>query len=76
MANKRNTSLQSTYPISEAHDNDIIVSSREIFLHGHIEDGEDGGIDSRVSNQFLKNLKDDVFRETYIEIEQAERVIR
>ena len=57
MANKRNTSLQSTYPISEAHDNDIIVSSREIFLHGHIEDGEDGGIDSRVSNQFLKNLK-------------------
>ena len=43
--------------ISEAHDNDIIISSREIFLHGHIEDGEDSGIDSRVSNKFLKNLQ-------------------
>ena len=43
--------------ISEAHDHDIIVSSREIFLHGHIDDGEDSGIDSRMSNQFLKNLQ-------------------
>ena len=43
--------------ISEAHDNDIIISSREIFLHGHIEDGEDSGIDSRMSNKFLKNLQ-------------------
>ena len=44
--------------ISEAHDNDIIISSREIFLHGHIEeDGEDSGIDSRTSNKFLKNLQ-------------------
>ena len=43
--------------ISEAHENDIIVSSREIFLHGHIEDGEDSGVDSRMSNKFLKNLQ-------------------
>jgi ATP-dependent Clp protease protease subunit len=43
--------------ISEAHDNDIIISSREIFLHGHMEDGEDSGIDSRMSNKFLKNLQ-------------------
>ena len=43
--------------ISEAHDNDIILSNREIFLHGHIEDGEDMGIDSLISNKFLKNLQ-------------------
>ena len=39
--------------ISEAHDNDIIISSREIFLHANIEDGEDSAIDSRMSNKFL-----------------------
>ena len=40
--------------ISEAHDNDIIVSSREIFLHGHIEEGEDAGINSKISINFYK----------------------
>ena len=53
MATNRNNN-KSYSNISEAHDNDIIVSSREIFVHGHVEDGEDGGIDSRVSTQFLK----------------------
>ena len=43
--------------ISEAHDNDIIVASREIFLHGEIVEGEDTGINSRISNRFLKNLQ-------------------
>ena len=43
--------------ISEAHDNDIIVASREIFLHGEIVDGEDSGITSKISNRFLKNLQ-------------------
>ena len=33
------------HDISEAHDNDIIVASREIFLHGQIiVEGEDTGI--------------------------------
>ena len=58
MANKNNShSLHSTSPISEAHENDIIVSTREIFLHGCLDDEEDSGIDCRVSNTFLKNLK-------------------
>ena len=58
MANKNNShSLHSTSPISEAHENDIIVSTREIFLHGCLDDEEDSGIDCRVSNRFLKNLK-------------------
>jgi len=43
--------------ISEAHDNDIIVASREIFLHGEIAEGEDTGINSYVCNKFLKNLQ-------------------
>ena len=45
--------------ISEAHEHDILVLSREIFLHGEIndEDGEDAGIDSKISNRFLKNLQ-------------------
>ena len=43
--------------ISEAHDHDIIISSREIFLHGPIEDGEHSGIDSPKTNKSLKNLQ-------------------
>ena len=45
--------------ISEAHEHDILVLSREIFLHGEIndEDGEDAGINSTISNRFLKNLQ-------------------
>ena len=43
--------------IAEAHDNNIIVSSRESFLHGHFDNEEDSGIDCRCSNGFLKNLK-------------------
>lgn len=55
MATNRNSNkLHSN--ISEAHDNDIIVDSREIFLHGYIEDSEDSGIDGKQSNRFLKNL--------------------
>ena len=45
--------------VSEAHEHDILVLSREIFLHGEIndEDGEDAGINSTISNRFLKNLQ-------------------
>ena len=52
--NRNSNKLHSN--ISEAHDNDIIVASREIFLHGYIEDNEDSGIDGKQSNRFLKNL--------------------
>ena len=36
--------------ISEVHEHDILVLSREIFLHGEIndEDGEDAGINSAI----------------------------
>ena len=54
-AKKTNNGIPSD--ISEAHDNDIIVASREIFLHGEIEEGEDTGINSHISNKFLKNLQ-------------------
>jgi ATP-dependent Clp protease protease subunit len=61
MTNKRSNRsvqpLQSISPISEAHDHDIIVSTREIFLHGYGDDEEDAGVDYRSSNRFLKNLK-------------------
>jgi len=58
MANRRgNKHDYSSSPISEAHDNDIIVSTREIFLHGHFENDADSGIDCRTSNAFLKNLR-------------------
>ena len=59
MTNKRSgSSLQSISPISEAHDNDIIVSTREIFLYGCADDEEETGvIDYKASNRFLKNLK-------------------
>ncbi len=43
--------------VSEAHDNDLIVSTREIFLHGYMDEEEDSGIDGRLSNRFLKNLR-------------------
>ena len=59
MSNRRRNKqdFQSTSPISEAHDNDIIVSTREIFLHGQFENEEDSGLDCRTANSFLKNLK-------------------
>lgn len=43
--------------ISEAHDNDVILDSREIFLHGYSEEEQDSIIDCRVSTRFLKNLQ-------------------
>ena len=57
MSSKTKTNHSEYSHISEAHDNDIIVSSREIFLHGHIEEGEDAGINSKISINFLKNLQ-------------------
>ena len=57
MPSKTKTNNSDYSYISEAHDNDIIISSREIFLHGHIEEGEDLGIDSLISINFLKNLQ-------------------
>jgi len=42
--------------ISEAHDNGIIVATREIFLHNPFEE-EDPGLDYRTATKFLTNLR-------------------
>lgn len=42
--------------IHEAHDFNILVEKREIFLHSHFEN-EDNGIEYRVANNFLKNIR-------------------
>jgi len=55
MTSRNNRTLHSS--VSEAHDNDLIVSTREIFLHGYMDEEEDSGIDGRLSNRFLKNLR-------------------
>ena len=57
MSIKTKTAHSEYSHIAEAHDNDIIVSSREIFIYGHTEDGEDEGINSRISMNFLKNIQ-------------------
>ena len=46
-----------TPAISEAHEYDIITSKREIFLHSHYDSEEEAGVDYRVANRFLKNLR-------------------
>ena len=42
--------------ITEAHENGIIASTREIFLHNYFEE-EDPGLDYRTSTKFLTNLR-------------------
>jgi ATP-dependent Clp protease protease subunit len=42
--------------VSEVHDYDVIISSREIFLNGYGQE-EDLGVDYRVATRFIKNLK-------------------
>ena len=52
------TRTQKSNIISESHDYDVIVETREIFLHGHCgESDTDPGVDYRSANQFLKNVK-------------------
>ena len=53
----RKTSWDKSTIVSEAHEYDIVVTKREIFLHSYYDGEEDGGVDYRVANKFLKNLK-------------------
>ena len=55
MATKKSTPDKSI--VSEAHEYDVIVATREIFLHSYYDGEEDAGIEYRVANKFLKNLK-------------------
>ena len=43
--------------VSEAHEYDVITTKREIFLHSYYDGEDDAGIEYRVANRFLKNLK-------------------
>ncbi len=58
MSLKNRDRVSKGYIVDEMHRFNIILESREIFLHGHIEGGEeDPGVEYRMSNNFLKNLK-------------------
>lgn len=39
------------------HSEDLLLPTREIFIHSHPDDAEDSGIDFRVANKFIKNLR-------------------
>ena len=52
----RKTSWDKSTIVSEAHEYDIVVTKREIFLHSYYDGEEDGGVDYRVANKFLKNV--------------------
>ena len=56
---KRKTSPEKTAAsvVSEVHEYDVITTKREIFLHSYYDGEEDAGIEYRVANRFLKNLK-------------------
>lgn len=55
---KLNKDQRSTV-LSNIHDCNINLETREIFLHGHISSHEEGdpGVEWRMSNIFLKNLR-------------------
>lgn len=45
------------YIVDEMHRFSILLESREIFLHGHVDnDEEDPGVEYRMANNFLKNM--------------------
>lgn len=48
-----------SYIIDEIHRCNIFLEGREIFLHSHLDDAssDDSGIDFRVSNNFIKNIR-------------------
>ena len=56
MTMRKNSGDRSTL-VSEAHEYDLIVAKREIFLHSYYDGGDDAGLDYRVANKFLKNIK-------------------
>lgn len=53
---KKLTRNQKNDVISEIHDYDIIIDTREIFINGLMNES-DAGIDHRTANRFVKNLK-------------------
>jgi ATP-dependent protease ClpP protease subunit len=44
--------------VYETHSFNINIDTREIFIHGHIDENqEDMGVDHRMSNYFIKNIR-------------------
>lgn len=43
--------------IDELHEGNVLIDTREIFLHSYIGAHDDPGIDYRMCNQFLKNVR-------------------
>ena len=53
----KKTRNQKSYIIEELHLYDLLLDSREIFLHGSEYSEEDSGVDFRMSSRFLKNMR-------------------
>lgn len=48
---------QNKYLTEDVHQYDVNTNTREIFLHSHVDEPEDIGVDFRNSNKFLKNIR-------------------
>ena len=58
MSLKNRDRVSKGYIVDEMHRYNILLESREIFLHGYIDSNEeDPGVEYRMSNNFLKNIK-------------------
>jgi len=44
------------YIVDEAHRFNIVLDTREIFIHGDFDPDEDGGVDFKMANTFVKNM--------------------
>ena len=53
----KKTRTQKSYIIEETHLYNILLDTREIFLHSCFDVEEEGGTDFRMANMFLKNLR-------------------
>lgn len=45
------------YIIEGLHDYNVLLDTREIFLHGDLSCGEDAGVDHVMANRLIKNLR-------------------
>lgn len=53
----KKTRNQKSYIIEELHNYNILLDTREIFLHGYIDEAEDPGTDYRIAANFIKNIR-------------------
>ena len=48
---------EKSFIIEESHKYCILLDTREIFLHGYIDSSEDPGVEYRMANTFIKNMR-------------------